>query len=98
LKQASQACYNQFITYITYLGFVEAKFDTSLFIFWRNTYTVYLLLYIDTIVLTASSATLLQQTISALKREFTMKDIRPLHHFLGVSVQHQAYGLFLTQR
>jgi hypothetical protein len=26
-----------------------------------------------------------------------MKDFRPLHHFLGVSVQHQAGGLFLTQ-
>jgi hypothetical protein len=78
------------------LGFVEAKSDTSLFIFWRGIDTVYLLLYVDDIVLTASSATLLQRTISVLKREFAMKDLRPLHHFLGVSVQHQD-GLFLTQ-
>jgi hypothetical protein len=27
-----------------------------------------------------------------------MKDIGPLHHFLVISVQHQADGLFLTQR
>jgi hypothetical protein len=27
-----------------------------------------------------------------------MKDLGPLHHFLGVSVQYQADGLFLTQR
>jgi hypothetical protein len=27
-----------------------------------------------------------------------MKDLGPLHHFLGVSVQHQTDGLFLTQR
>jgi hypothetical protein len=27
-----------------------------------------------------------------------MKDLRPLHHFLGVSVQHQVDRLFLTQR
>jgi hypothetical protein len=58
---------------------------------------VYLLLYVDDIVLTASSAALLQQTISALKQEFAMKDLGPLHNFLGVSVQHQAGGLFLTQ-
>jgi hypothetical protein len=57
-----------------------------------------LLLYVDDIVLTTSSATLLQQTMSALKREFVMKDLRPLHHFLGVSVQHQVDMLFLTQR
>jgi hypothetical protein len=33
LKQTPQAWYNWFTTYITSLGFVEAKFDTSLFIF-----------------------------------------------------------------
>jgi hypothetical protein len=59
---------------------------------------IYLLLYIDDIILTASSAALLQQIISALKQEFTMKDLGPLHHFLGVSVQHQTDRLFLTQR
>jgi hypothetical protein len=70
------------------LGFVEAKSDTSLFAFRRGSDTVYLLLYFDGIVITASSSAFLQQTISALKREFVMKDLRPLHHFLGVSVQH----------
>jgi hypothetical protein len=78
------------------LGFVETKFDTSLFIFCHGSDTVYLLLYVDGIVFTASSATLLQETISSLKREFAMKDLGPLHHFLGVSIQHQADGLFLT--
>jgi hypothetical protein len=58
---------------------------------------VYLLLYVDDIILTTSSVALLQQIISTLKREFTMKDLGPLHHFMGVSIQHQADGLFLTQ-
>jgi hypothetical protein len=98
LKQAPRAWYSRFTTYITSLGFVEAKSDTSLFVFRRGTDTVYLLLYVDDIVLTASSATLLQQTISSLKREFTLKDLEPLHLFLGVSIQHQVGGLFLTQR
>jgi hypothetical protein len=79
------------------LGFVEAKSNNFLFFFRCGTYVVYLLLYLDGIVITASSVTLLQQTISALKWEFTMKDLRPLHHFLGVSVQHQADRLFLTR-
>jgi hypothetical protein len=33
LKQAPRAWYNRFATYITSLGFVEAKSDTSLFVF-----------------------------------------------------------------
>jgi hypothetical protein len=45
--------------YITSLGFVEAKSNTSLFTFGRGTDTVYLLLYVDDIVLTASSIALL---------------------------------------
>jgi hypothetical protein len=93
-----RAWYSRFATYITSLGFVEAKSDTSLFVFPHSTDTIYLLLYVDDSILTASSATLLQRTISALKREFAMKDLGPLHHFLGVSLQHQADVLFLTQR
>jgi hypothetical protein len=98
LKQVPWAWYSRFTTYITSLGFVEAKSDTSLFVFRRGTDMVYLLFYVDDIVLTASSVALLQQTISTLKWEFAMKDLGPLHDFLGVSVQHQAGGLFLTQR
>jgi hypothetical protein len=59
LKQAPRAWYSRFTTFITSLGFVEAKSDTSLFVFRCGTDTVYLLLYVDDIVLTASSATLL---------------------------------------
>jgi hypothetical protein len=58
---------------------------------------VYLFLYVDDIVLTASSAALLQQTISTLKREFVMKDLGPPPSFLGVFIKHQVDGLFLTQ-
>jgi hypothetical protein len=86
LKQVPQACYNQFVMYLLTLGFVEAKSDTSLFIFRRDVDMVYLLLYADDIVLTASSTTLLQHTISALKRGFPMKDLSPLHCFLGVFI------------
>jgi hypothetical protein len=66
LKQASQAWYSRFATYLTTLGFIEAKSDTSLFILCRSSDTVYLLLYVDDIILTASITKLLRRTISAL--------------------------------
>ncbi|GJS92655.1 ribonuclease H-like domain-containing protein [Tanacetum coccineum] len=40
-----------------------------------GTNTAYLLLYVDDIVLTASSETLLQQIISSLHQEFSMTDM-----------------------
>jgi hypothetical protein len=69
-----------------------------LFIFCRGSYTIYLLLYVDDIILTAFSTKLLRRTISALQREFIMKDLRPLHHFLGITVERRPDGLFLHQR
>jgi hypothetical protein len=60
LKQAPRAWYSWFATYLTTLGFIEAKSDTSLFIFCHGSDTVYLL------ILTAFSTELLRCTISAL--------------------------------
>jgi hypothetical protein len=92
LKQVPQAWYNWFTTYLTSLLFVEAMSHTSLFIFQRGIDMVYLLVYVDDIVLTASSTGLLQHTISALKQEFAMRDLGPLHHLLGLFVQHHQMG------
>jgi hypothetical protein len=97
LKQPPRAWYNRFATYLTTLGFIEAKSDTSLFIFHRSLEMAYLLLYVDDIVLTASSMELLRHTISALQQEFAMKDLGPLHHFLDITIEHRPDGLFLHQ-
>ena len=85
-------------SYLLSIGFVEAKSDTSLFIYQRGSDTAYLLLYVDDIVLTASSSDSLRRIISALQREFAMKDLGELHHFLGMHVQRCGDGLLLSQR
>ena len=57
-----------------------------------------MLLYVDDIVLTASSEQLLHRVIAALKKEFAMKDLGSLHHILGVAVQRHEDHLSLSQR
>jgi hypothetical protein len=47
---------------------------------------MYMLLYVDDIVLTDSSSALLYRTIAVLQREFAMKDLSQLHHFLGITL------------
>ena len=64
LKQAPRAWYSWFATFLLTWGFTEAKSDMSLFIYRRGDETAYLLLYVDDIVLTASSQQLLQRVIS----------------------------------
>jgi hypothetical protein len=58
----------------------------------------YLLLYVDDIILTASSGALLTSIVSSLTAEFSMKDLGHLHHFLGMTVSRSSTGMFLSQR
>jgi hypothetical protein len=98
LKQAPRAWNHWFAAFLLTLGFIEAKSDTSLFIYHHGTDTAYLLLYVDDIVLTASSKSLLRRIITTLQQEFAMKDLGVLHHFLGVTVEPHRAGLLLHQR
>jgi hypothetical protein len=86
LKQAPRAWNHRFAAFLVTLGFVEAKSDTSLFIYHHGADTAYLLLYVDDIVLTASEP-LLRRIIAALQQEFAMKDLGVLYHFLGVTIE-----------
>jgi hypothetical protein len=95
LKQAPRAWYHCFASYLVPLGFVEAKSDTSLFVYRHGADTAYLLLYFDDIILTTSSPELLQCTTTALQQQFMMKGLNPLHHFLDV--EQRSDGLVLHQ-
>ncbi|GJZ94306.1 ribonuclease H-like domain-containing protein [Tanacetum coccineum] len=64
----------------------------------RGTEVAYLLIYVDDIVLTASSTDLLQRIISSLHREFDMTNLGALDYFLGISVTRDFKGMFLSQK
>ena len=98
LEQAPRAWFECFATFIQTIGFMPSKSDSSLFVYQSPTHTAYLLLYVDDIILTASSDSFLQHTISSLNREFSMTDLGPLHHFLGIHVSRTKSSLFLSQR
>jgi hypothetical protein len=98
LKQAPRAWFQRFSTFIQTLGFIPSRSDYSLFVYHSNNQIAYLLLYVDDIVLTASSTTFLTHIISLLQNEFSMTDLGSLHHFLGIAVTRDSSGLFLSQR
>jgi hypothetical protein len=97
LKQAPRAWFKRFATFAITIGFTASRSDASLFILRRGSEAAYLLLYVDDIVLTASSSTLLHALITKLKLEFAMKDMGPLHYFLGIRVRRTSRGFFLSQ-
>jgi hypothetical protein len=59
--------------------------------------TAYLLLYVDDIIHTASSTEFLRSIAQQLQSEFKMKDLSPLHFFLGFNVRRTSSRFFLSQ-
>ncbi|GKD03878.1 ribonuclease H-like domain-containing protein [Tanacetum coccineum] len=73
-------------------GFVDSRYPN------HGSQVAYLLIYVDDIILTASSPVLLQQIVDSLHKEFDMTDLGALNYFLGISVVRHPTGLFLSQK
>ncbi|XP_016649740.1 PREDICTED: uncharacterized protein LOC107881145 [Prunus mume] len=88
----------KFTGYLPALGFVSSHSDPSLFAKHDGRNVVILLLYVDDIIITGSSSTLVQSVIDDLGQVFDMKDIGQLTYFLGLEVSYQSNGdLFVNQ-
>ena len=97
LKQAPRVWFHRFSSFLLKLGFLSSRADSSLFVYHSLVGTVYLLLYVDDMVITRSNSSMVQSLITVLSKEFSMKDLGDLHYFLGVEVQANEKGLFLNQ-
>jgi hypothetical protein len=79
------------------LGFVPSKADTSLFIFNDKRVIIYMLIYIDDIVITGSCKQAVSVLMQKLCESFAVTDLGKLSYFLGVEVTDQGDGITLTQ-
>jgi hypothetical protein len=66
LKQAPRAWYQELKTFLLQFGFRNSYADTSLFIFHADGYTMYLLVYVDDLILTGDHETKVNHFISIL--------------------------------
>ncbi|KAF3618809.1 hypothetical protein FXO38_33242 [Capsicum annuum] len=98
LKQAHQAWFHRFSTFLLAHGFICSKSDSSMFIRKCSSGTLILLLYVDDIILTGSHASLVDNFIRCLSSQFAMKDLSDLHYFLGVHATRTSDGLHLSQQ
>lgn len=97
LKQAPRAWNGRFSSYVEQLGFTKSSSDNSLFIYSKGKNIAYLLLYVDDILLTASSPALRQHITTLLNKEFEMSDDGKLKYFLGIKVDYNGDGMLLSQ-
>ncbi|KAD3338470.1 hypothetical protein E3N88_06134 [Mikania micrantha] len=97
LKQAPRAWFQRLSSFLVTYGFTCSRADTSLFVFNQGDCLMYLLVYVDDLILTGNKPVMLSNFISRLHQEFAIKDLGSLNYFLGLEVMHTENGLFLSQ-
>ena len=98
LKQAHWAWYHELRQFLVDSGFKNSLSNTSLFILHVGTNLLYLLVYVDDIIIIGNSNDLVSQVVEYLAQRFSLKDLGPLSYFLGVEVVPHCHGLLLSQR
>ncbi|KAM1486966.1 hypothetical protein ACFX2I_001086 [Malus domestica] len=97
LKQAPRAWFQCFSQKLEDLGFTASQADSSLFTYFDGSTIIYLLIYVDDILITGNNTAYLSQFIMQLRTHFAMKYLGLLHYFLGMEVSRTPSAFYLTQ-
>uniref|UniRef100_A0A1J3JSN7 Retrovirus-related Pol polyprotein from transposon TNT 1-94 n=1 Tax=Noccaea caerulescens TaxID=107243 RepID=A0A1J3JSN7_NOCCA len=84
--------------YLIQAGFKNSMADTSLFILNQQGLLIYVLVYVDDIIVTGSNKAAVEAVITNLAQRFSVKDMGVLSYFLGIEVIRTSKGLHLNQR
>jgi histone deacetylase 1/2 len=79
------------------LGFKSSRADTSLFFFKKGSLIMFVLVYVDDIIVASSIPSATTALLKQLNEEFALKDLGELHYFLGIEVSRVRDGIILTQ-
>uniref|UniRef100_A0A2N9HWY9 Reverse transcriptase Ty1/copia-type domain-containing protein n=1 Tax=Fagus sylvatica TaxID=28930 RepID=A0A2N9HWY9_FAGSY len=82
----------------SFTSFSPSVADASLFILSHKSVTIYLLLYVDDIIITGNNSSAVSNIISQLSAVFELKDLGPLRYFLGLQIDYKKGGFFVHQR
>ena len=98
LKQASREWFDKFSSTLLTRGFRKTLSNYSLFTYFRNNICVFILVYVDDIIITGNNESFITKIKQFLAKSFSINDLGPLRYFLGIEVSRSKQGLFLFQR
>jgi len=97
LKQAPRAWNETFDKAMKELKFRQSEVDKCLYIWKSNQAEMYLLLYVDDIIIAGNDCKRITETKKKLMDQFRMKDFGNLHSFLGVNIHRTKDEIKLSQ-
>nr|KYP56497.1 Retrovirus-related Pol polyprotein from transposon TNT 1-94 [Cajanus cajan] len=98
LKQAPRQWFDRLKFTLLQFGFQASKCDPSLFMYKHQDQIIFLLVYVDDIIITGSSSQFIQQITDQLNSTFSLKQLGQLDYFLGIKIKHLPdKSLLMTQ-
>ncbi|RWR80118.1 Retrovirus-related Pol polyprotein from transposon TNT 1-94 [Cinnamomum micranthum f. kanehirae] len=88
LKQAPRAWFKTFRDRLGTIDFTQSPYDPSLFLSHASTGFTVLLVYVDDVIITGTDDAMIKSLQASLRDSFHMKDLGPLHYFLGLEPIH----------
>lgn len=67
----------------------SSKYDNYLFVYNHHSLTLYVLVYVNDILIIGSSSNLIHELINKLHSKFALKKLGVPKYFLGIEVHHQ---------
>lgn len=98
IKKSPRAWFDKLSGTWIKLGFIKSKVDDSLFILVQKSYRIYILVYMDDIIIIGSNEIKIQKFITILNNVFSLKDMGVLHFFLGIEVHNLTGGSILLKQ
>ena len=96
LKQAPKSWFHKLSETLCSLGFNSTKSDTSLFTHFKNDTILFILIYVDDILITWNSPNAIQSLITTLSHHFGLKNLGRLQYFLGVEVHWTLMAVYIS--
>ncbi|KAJ3708562.1 hypothetical protein LUZ61_012267 [Rhynchospora tenuis] len=97
LKQAPRAWFSKLKQFLLSHNFISSQADNSLFILHKGATTIYLLVYVDDIIITGNDNVAIHTLMKSLDDQFSIKNLGQLNYFLGIEVIHHNSGMHLSQ-
>ncbi|PKU63331.1 Retrovirus-related Pol polyprotein from transposon TNT 1-94 [Dendrobium catenatum] len=97
LKQAPRQWFQKLTTALQARGFRFSRSDPSLLIYTKLHIQIYLLIYVDDIIVTGNDQSQIQLLLCDLKSQFALKQLGQICLFLGIQITRSHNGFFLIQ-
>eukprot|EP00253_Pinus_taeda_P025723 PITA_25723 len=97
LKQAPRAWYSRIDSYLLENGFDKCEGEPTSYIKEKDCKILIVVLYVDDVIFTCNDVCLIDNFKAVMKKEFEMTDMGLVRYFLGIEVDQNENGIFISQ-